>query len=160
MTGQVRWVIVLALSILVSASANAQLNYSLAVTMKSKANSTFRSGSSGTSSVKARSNHSLIGEWETAYNVYGKKGFVTYEIKSVDGELKGYTQYVEDEKGNGEDYVSLVLKDILWSNDKGQANYVMKYQGKTYITQVALTLVDANTLNAHYSYEGYSGRET
>ncbi len=157
---QVRLVVILALSVLVANSANAQSNYSLSITMKSKDDRGFSLGNPGLHRVNAFSNHSLIGEWETAYDVYGEKGFATYEIKSVDGRLKGYTQYVEDEKGNGQNYASLVLEDILWSTGKGRASYVMKYQGKTYATQVALTLVDANTLNAHYSYNGYSNNET
>lgn len=110
--------------------------------------------------VKAQSNHSLIGKWKTAYNEDGEKGYITYKIKSVDGELKGYTQYIEDDQGNGEDYHSLALTNIQFSNDKGKATYVIEYEGETYFAEASLRLEDANTLKVHYSYMGYSDTET
>ncbi|MDN5215141.1 hypothetical protein QQ020_23880 [Fulvivirgaceae bacterium BMA12] len=107
-----------------------------------------------------QSNSLLIGKWKTSYNDDGEKGFITYEIKTVDGKLKGHTQYIEDDKGNGEDYSSLVLKNIRFSDGKGKATYVIEYEGETYEAEASLTLVDVNTLKIHYSYMGYSDTET
>ena len=107
-----------------------------------------------------QSNPLLIGKWKTSYHEDGEKGFITYEIKTVDGKLKGYTQYIEDDKGNGEDYTSLALKNIRFSDDKGEATYIVEYEGETYDAEASLRLVDANTLKIHYSYMGYSDTET
>ena len=109
--------------------------------------------------LKAQSNNSLIGKWETTYEIEGEKMNVVYQFKNEGKKLKCYTLFLKDDKGNGEAYDSIVMADVHFKDKTGNAEYVLKYEGEIYKVQAYLQLINENSLEVSYSYYGYADTE-
>ncbi len=108
----------------------------------------------------AAQNNPLSGNWEAEYEENNEKSYVTYEFRNENGKLTCYTNYIKDEKGRGEKYESLAIKDILFEGEEGTGKFILVYEGKNYEVRANLTLRDSNTLIISYSVWGYSDSET
>ncbi len=105
-------------------------------------------------------NNPLAGKWEAEYEENNEKSYVTYEFRNENRKLTCYTTYIKDDKGRGEKYESLAIKDILFEGNKGTGKFLLAYEGKNYEVRANLTLRDGNTLIISYSVWGYSDSET
>ncbi len=105
-------------------------------------------------------NNPLTGKWEAEYEENNEKSYVTYEFRKENRKLICYTTYFKDDKGQGEEYESLAIKDILFEGGKGNGKFMLAYEGKHYEVRANLTLRDSNTLVISYSAWGYSDSET
>ena len=105
-------------------------------------------------------NNPLAGKWEAEYEENNEKSYVTYEFRNKNRKLTCYTTYIKDDKGRGEKYESLAIKDILFEGKKGTGKFMLAYEGKNYEVRANLTLRDGNTLIISYSAWGYSDSET
>ena len=111
------------------------------------------------SSAKAQSDHSLIGNWQSLYEVEGEKIRVDYQFRDEGKKLLCYAVLFKDDAGNAEAANTVVMSNIDFENQKGKAQYVFQYEGETYEVEAALHLVNAQTLEVHYSYYGYADTE-
>ena len=112
-----------------------------------------------TASIKAQNNNDLIGKWETTYDDEGEKSYVTYEFKNVSGNLKCYTLYLKNDKGEGVKYNALAMDKITLNNGKGIAKYKYNEGNKNYVFDTKLHLKNQSTLYVSYSFWGYSNTE-
>ncbi|MEL6635625.1 MAG: hypothetical protein AAFW73_08120 [Bacteroidota bacterium] len=110
--------------------------------------------------AKAQSDHSLIGKWQSLYEVEGEKIRVDYQFKNEREKLGCYAVLFKDDAGNEEAANTVVMSSIDFENQRGKAQYLLQYEGETYEVEATLRLINAQTLEVHYSYYGYADTET
>ncbi|NER14877.1 hypothetical protein GWK08_15580 [Leptobacterium flavescens] len=108
----------------------------------------------------AQTDDPLIGKWEVEYKEDNEKSYVIHEFRKEQGVLKCYTVFVKDDKGNGEEYESVAIKDITFKGGSGTGTYMFTHEGEKYEFRARLKLKDHNTLTISYSAWGYVDSET
>ena len=108
-------------------------------------------------SAQAQQENKLLGKWDIEY--VGEKEKAVYEFRMENGKVKGYSILIIDEKGTEYKDNSLVLENIEFDGDEGEADYSMDYEGEKYEMECEIDMASDKHIVVKYSYWGYKGKE-
>ncbi|MEM7086740.1 MAG: hypothetical protein AAF489_11190 [Bacteroidota bacterium] len=103
----------------------------------------------------------LTGTWKVNYNMEDFNGAILYKMKKEGGNYNAYIIEYQDEDGYGQEAENTKALTITsFDGYKGQGEYRVTYEGKTYNTDCTIEMVNMNVFKLSYDFYGYSDVET
>ncbi|MEM9024559.1 MAG: hypothetical protein AAGB22_12505, partial [Bacteroidota bacterium] len=103
----------------------------------------------------------LTGTWKVSYETEEFTGAVIYSLKKEGTAFVAYTSRYEDEKGRSQqadNAKTLILESF--DGYIGHGIYTMEYEGERYDASCRIDMVDENTFELRYEFQGYGDVET